>query len=311
MALQRQKQTRPVVAFLNSGSRSGFTRPLAAFHRGLKEAGYKGQDVAVEFTWANGKVDQLPALAAGLFRRRVDLVTVTGGITPARAAVEARNQAPGARDVPLVFSGCDPDEVGLVNDFERPDRNATGVDVCVRKGLPHRPFLVNELVPGADLALIVKPGTLGADLEKKEAEEAAAANGRKALILEAKTESDFPEAFATCRRQGIGVLLVQADAFFTSQRKKIVALAARHKLPAIYPWREYAEAGGLMSYGPNLANAWRQVGFYSGMILKGKKPADLPVLQNSPEFVINLKAAKAIGLQVPAKLLAQADEIIE
>src|SRR5215471_703420 len=128
MALQRQKQTRPVVAFLNSGSRSGFTRPLAAFHRGLKEAGYKGQDVAVEFTWANGKVDQLPALAAGLFRRRVDLVTVTGGITPARAAVEARNQAPGARDVPLVFSGCDPDEVGLVNDFERPDRNATGVD---------------------------------------------------------------------------------------------------------------------------------------------------------------------------------------
>jgi putative tryptophan/tyrosine transport system substrate-binding protein len=311
MALQRQKPATPVVALFNSGSRGGFVRPLAAFHRGLKEAGYKGPDVAVEYCWADGKVDELPALAAGLFRRRVNVVAVTGGITPARAAADARKQSADAKDVPLVFSGCDPDEVGLVNDFEHPEHNATGVDVCVRKGLPHRPYLVNELVPGADFALIVKPKTLGAGLERKEAEEAAAKHGRKLLVIEANAASDFAEAFASCRRHKVGALLVQADAFFTSQRKKIVALAARDKLPAIYPWRDYVEAGGLMSYGPNLANAWRQVGFYSGMILRGKKPAELPVLQNSPELVINLKAAKAIGLVVPPKLLAQADEIIE
>jgi putative ABC transport system substrate-binding protein len=310
MALQRQGRTAPVVGFLNNGSRAAFARPLAAFRRGLKAAGYNGQDVAIEYRWADGKVDQLPALAADLFRPRVKVIAVTGGITPARAVLDARNRS-ATKEMPIVFAGCDPDEVGLVNNFERPDCNATGVDVCVRKGLPHRPYLVNELVPGATFALLVNPKTLGAQFEKKEAEEAGAKFGQKPLFVEASTESDFGPAFAACRRHGVGALVVHADAFFTSQRKKIVALAARNKLPAIYPWREYVEAGGLMSYGPNLTNAWRQVGFYSGMILKGKRPIELPVLQRNPELIINLKAAKAIGLVVPPKLLAQADEVIE
>jgi len=310
MALQKRKQATPVIGFLNNGSRAGFPRPLAAFQRGLKEAGCNGHDVEIDYRWADGKLDKLPAMADGLFRPQVKVIAVTGGITPARAALDARNRS-AAKDIPIVFAGCDPDEVGLVSDFERPDHNATGVDVCVRKGLPHRPYLVNELVPGASFALLVNPKALGAPFEKKEAEEAGAKFGKKPLIVEASAESDFAPAFASCQRHGVGALVVHADAFFTSRRKKIVALAARYKLPAIYPWREYVEAGGLLSYGPNLANAWRQVGFYSGMVLKGTKPADLPVLQRSPELVINLKAAKAIGLVVPPRLLAQADEIIE
>jgi putative tryptophan/tyrosine transport system substrate-binding protein len=310
MALQRQRRTTPVVGFLNNGSRGAFARPLAAFRRGLKEAGYNGQDVAIEYRWANGKGDQLPALAAGLFRPQVKVIAVTGGITPARAALDARSQST-SKDMPIVFAACDPDEVGLVNDFERPDCNATGVDVCIRKGLPHRPYLVDELVPGASFALLLNPKAFGTEIEKKEAEEAGAKFGRRPLFVEASAESDFGPAFAACKRHRVGVLVVHASAFFTSQRKKIVALAARHKLPAIYPWREYVEAGGLLSYGPNLTNAWRQVGFYSGMVLKGSKPSELPVLQRNPELVINLKAAKAIGLVVPPKLLAQADEVIE
>jgi putative ABC transport system substrate-binding protein len=305
MALQRQRPTTPVVGFLNSGSRGAFARPTAAFRRGLKEAGYNGQDVAIEYRWADGKVDQLPALAAELVSRRVDVIAVTGGVTPARAAAAA------TKEIPIVFAGCDPDDAGLVNNFQRPDGNATGVDVCVLKGLPHRPYLVDELVPGANFAILVNPKAFGAQFEKKEAEEAAAKFGRKPLVVEASTDSDFSTAFATCRRHEVGALVVSADAFFTSQRKKIVALAARNKLPAIYPWREYVDDGGLLSYGPNLTNAWRQVGLYSGMILKGARPAELPVLQRGPELVINLKAAKAIRLVVPPKLLAQADEVIE
>ena len=305
MALERQRRATPVLGFLNSGSRGAFAQSVAAFRKGLKEAGYNGRDVAIEYRWADGKVDQLPALAADLVRRRVDVIAVTGGVTPARAAAAATKQ------IPIVFAGCDPDEAGLVNNFDRPDGNATGVDVCVLKGLQHRPYLVNDLAPGDSFALLINPKTFGAQFEKKEAEEAAAKSKKKLVIVEASTESELGPAFAACRRHGVAALVVHADAFFTSQRKKIVALAARHKLPAIYPWREYVEAGGLMSYGPNLTNAYRQVGFYSGMILKGKKPAELPILQRSPELVINLKAARAIGLVVPPKLLAQADEVIE
>jgi putative tryptophan/tyrosine transport system substrate-binding protein len=310
MALQRQRRATPVIGFLNNGSRGAFTRPLAAFRRGLKEAGYNADDVSIEYRWADGKTEKLPALAAGLFRPKVKVIAVTGGITPARAALDARNHST-TKETPIVFAACDPDEVGLVNNFERPDCNATGVDVCVTKGLPHRPHLVDELVPGATFALLLNPKAFGTEIEKKEAEEAAAKFGRKPLFVEASRESDFGPAFSSCREHKVGVLVVHANAFFTSQRKKIVALATRHKLPAIYPWREYVEAGGLMSYGPNLTNAWRQVGFYSGMVLKGSKPEELPVLQRSPELVINLKAAKAIDFMVPPKLLAQADEIIE
>jgi putative ABC transport system substrate-binding protein len=311
MALQGQgRTTTPVVGFLNNGSRGAFARPLAAFRKGLKEAGYNGKDVAIDYCWADGKVDRLPGLAAGLFRPQVKVIAVTGGITPATAVLEARKQSAN-KEMPIVFAACDPDEVGLVNNFERPDCGATGVDVCIRKGLPHRPYLVEDLVPGAKFALLLNPKAVGIEIEKREANEAGAKFGQKPLFVEASATGDFDSAFESCRRHGIGVLIVHASAFFTSQRKKIVALAKRHKLPAIYPWREYVEAGGLLSYGPDLTNAWRQVGFYSGMVLKGAKPAELPVLQRSPELVINLKAAKAIGLVVPPKLLAQADEIIE
>jgi putative ABC transport system substrate-binding protein len=305
MALERQRRTTPVLGFLNSGSRDAFERPMAAFRKGLKEAGYDGSDVAIEYRWADGKVDQLPALAADLVNRQVDVIAVTGGATPARAAAAA------TKEIPIVFAGCDPDDAGLVSNFERPDGNATGVDVCVLKGQPHRPYLVNELVPGATFAVLVNPTAFGAQFEKKEAEEAAAKFGRKPIVIEASTESDFGPAFDSCRRHGVGALVVHADTFFTSQREKIVELAALNRLPAIYAWREFVEAGGLMSYGPNLTNAYRQVGFYSGMILKGSKPVELPVLQRGAELVINLKAARAIGLVVPPRLLAQADEVIE
>jgi putative ABC transport system substrate-binding protein len=310
MALQRQGRTTPVVGFLNNGSRAAFARPLAGFRKGLKEAGYNGKDVAIDYCWADGKVDRLPGLAAGLFRPQVKVIAVTGGITPATAVLEARKQSTN-KEMPIVFAACDPDEVGLVNNFERPDCGATGVDVCIRKGLPHRPYLVEELVPGAKFALLLNPKAVGIEIEKKEANEAGAKFGQKPLFVEASTADDFDSAFESCHRHGVGALIVHASAFFTSQRKKIVALAKRYKLPAIYPWREYVEAGGLLSYGPDLTNAWRQVGFYSGMVLKGAKPAELPVLQRSPELVINLKAAKAIGFVVPPKLLAQADEVIE
>jgi putative ABC transport system substrate-binding protein len=278
---------------------------LAAFRKGLKEAGYNGRDVAIEYRWADGQFEQLPELAADLVRRRVDVIAVTGGATSARAAAAA------TREIPIVFAGCDPDDAGLVNNFERPDRNATGVDVCVVKGLPHRPYLAHELVPGADFAVLINPKTFGAQYEKKEAEEAAAKHGRQPFFVEASAERDLSPAFAACRERAVGSVVISADPFFTSQRKKLVALAARNKLPAIYPWRQFVEAGGLMSYGPNLTNAYRQVGFYSGMILQGKKPAELPVLQRGPELVINLKTAKALGLAIPPKLLAQADEVIE
>jgi putative tryptophan/tyrosine transport system substrate-binding protein len=305
MALQRSKRAVPVLGFLNSGSRGAFAQPVAAFRKGLKEAGYNDRDVAIEYRWADGKVDQLPALAADLVRRRVDVIAATGGATPARAAAAA------TKVIPIVFAGCDPDDAGLVNNFEQPDCNATGVDVCVLKGLPHRPYLAHELLPGTVFAVLVNPTTFGAQFERKEALEAGAKHGQKPVFVEASTERELGPAFASMREQGVGLAVISADAFFTSQRKKIVALAARNKMPTIYPWREYVEAGGLMSYGPNLTNAYRQVGFYSGMILKGKRPAELPVLQRGPELVINLKTAKTLGLAIPPKLLAQADEVVE
>jgi putative ABC transport system substrate-binding protein len=304
MALRAQERAVPVVGFLNSGSADAFAQSMVAFRKGLKAAGYGGRKVAVEYRWADGKVDRLPALAADLVKRRVNVIAVTGGVTPARAAAAA------TKDIPIVFAGCDPDEAGLVNNFERPDGNATGVDVCVLKGLQHRPYLAHELVPDRPFALLVNPKTFGAQFERREANEAGAKFGQEPLFVEASTESELAAAFETCRRRAVGSLVVHADAFFTSKRKKIVALAQKCKLPAIYPWREYVDAGGLMSYGPNLPNAYRQVGFYSGLILTGKTPADLPILQRSPELVINLKAARAIDLTVPAKLLAQADCVI-
>ncbi len=305
MVTKRQKRPTPVVGFLNSGSRKAFAHPVAAFRRGLREAGYDGQDVVIEYRWADGRVDRLPALAADLVSRQVDVIAATGGATPARAAAAATKR------IPIVFAGCDPDDAGLVNNFERPDGNATGVDVCVLKGQPHRPYLVNELVPDATFAVLINPTTFGAQYERKEALEAAAKFNREPIFVEAAAVEELVPAFAAMRRRNAGAIVISADAFFTSRRKKIVELAAKNRLPAIYPWREYVEAGGLMSYGPNLANAYRQVGFYSGMILQGKKPVDLPVLQRGPELVINLKTAKALGLAVSTSLLAQADEVIE
>jgi putative ABC transport system substrate-binding protein len=305
MAVETQRRPAPLLGFLNSGSRSAFTGPLAAFRQGLKEAGYGARDVSIEYRWADGRVDCLATLAADLVNRRVDVIAVTGGATPARAAAAA------TKGIPIVFAGCDPDDAGLVSNYAQPDGNATGVDVCVLKGQPHRPFLVNELVPGARFAILVNPSTFGAQYERKEAEEAAGRFGQKPVFVEARAPNELEPAVASMRERGAGAVVVSADAFFTSQRRKIVALINRSRLPAIYPWREYVEAGGLMSYGPNLTNAYRQVGFYTGMILKGKKPAELPVLQKGAEIVISLRAARSIGFEVPPKLLAQADEVLD
>jgi putative ABC transport system substrate-binding protein len=275
----------------------------------LAETGYvEGQNAAIEYRWAEGRYDRLPALADELVKRRVDVIVTQGGIPPTRAAKSATST------IPIVFAvGTDPVGDGLVASLARPGGNLTGVTFMMTELNPKRLELLSELVLQADMiALLVNPSNEGAEPQMRDVQEAARAKGVQLRILKASTEGEIDAAFATFVQPHASALLVGADPFFFSRREKLVALAARFAVPAIYENREYVAAGGLISYGTSLAAANRQVGSYAGRILKGAKPADLPVQQPTTfELVVNLKTAKALGLTVPPSILARADEVIE
>jgi putative tryptophan/tyrosine transport system substrate-binding protein len=308
LAARAQQPAMPVVGFLSSGSPGPLRRQIAAVHEGLKEAGYvDGQNVAMEFRFAEGQFDRFPGLAAELVRRQVAVLMATSN-----AGALAAKQA--TTTIPIVFSvGDDPVKTGLVDNLHRPGGNITGVYQFAAGLEGKRLGLLHDLVPTvATIAALVHPSYSGAENQVRDLQEAAPRLGVQVVILTANAESDFPVAFATLAQQRAGALLVCATPFFNSRREQLVLLAARHAVPAIYEWREFAEAGGLMSYGTSLADAYRQAGVYAGRILKGAKPVDLPIVQSTKfEFVINLNAAKALGLTVPYPLLITADEVIE
>jgi putative ABC transport system substrate-binding protein len=307
--LRAQQKATPVIGFLSSVSPAPMAAFVSAFHQGLRESGYvEGQSVAIEYRWAEGHYDRLPALAAELVGRKLDAIVTTGGTVSARAAKNATSTIP----IVSVFGG-DPVADGLVVSFARPGGNLTGLSILVTELMPKRLELLSELVPHADaIALLVNPSNSNAERIIREVQEAARVKGVQLYILKAPTETEIDAAFATLVELHAGALVVAADPFFNSRREQLVALAARHAVPSIYEWREFAAAGGLISYGTSLGAVYRQVGIYAGRILKGEKPADLPVQQPTTfELVINLKTAKALGLTVPPLLLATADEVIE
>ena len=309
LTARAQQPTMPVIGFINAASPAEWTRFLTAFRAGLRESGFtEGQNVAIEFRWAEGRYDRLPGLAADLVNRRVTVLVATGGTTSAVAAKAATTT------IPTVFStGGDPVEEGLVASISRPGGNRTGVSLLTTALAPKRLEILREVVPKASvIGVLLNPNSAGAQPQLEDVEKAARAIDQQVRILHASGERDFETAFATMVQMRIGALIVGADPFFSSKRDQLVALAARDRIPAIYEWREFAEAGGLMSYGSDLADGYRQVGFYTGRILKGEKPADLPVVQSTKiEFVLNLKTARSLGLTISLPLLGRADEVIE
>jgi putative ABC transport system substrate-binding protein len=309
IAARAQQKAVPVIGFLGSASPGPFAPFVAAFHQGLSETGYvEGQNLAIEYRWAEGHFDRLPALAADLVGHKVDLIAASGGSVSALAAKNATST------IPIVFTGLgDPVGIGVVASLARPGGNVTGFSIMGTELVPKRLELLSELVPQAKvIALLVNPNSPNAERMMRDVPEAARARGVTLPILKAATESEIGAAFRTLVQQQVGALLVGDDPFFTSQREQLVALASRHAVPAIYQWREFTVAGGLASYGVSITALYRQVGVYAGRILKGAKPADLPVQQPTKfELVINLKTAKALGLTVPQALLARADEVIE
>jgi putative ABC transport system substrate-binding protein len=299
----------PVIGFLNSGSLDRYRPFLGAFRQGLNDGGYvEGRNVVIESRWAEGRYARLPELAADLVRRRVSLIAATGGSTSARAAKAATSTIP-----VLFIGGDDPVEDGLVSSLSRPGGNLTGVSVNTSELMSKRVQLLLELIPGATkIALLQNREFVGADAAQREVDAATRALGRQMIVLKIGPPSDLEAAFETAVQQQADALLVTSSPLFTNRRVEIVILAARHALPAAYAWREFVEAGGLISYGPNIAWAYRQIGEYASRILKGEKPADLPVmLPTKFEFVINLNTAKTLGLTIPPNVLAIADEVIE
>jgi putative ABC transport system substrate-binding protein len=305
----RAQQAVPVVGFLHSASSQSVAEEVAAFRQGLSETGYvEGQNIAIEYRWGDGQIERLPALAADLARRRVAVMAAVGGDAAALAAKAA------APTTPIVFqNGSDPIKSGLVMSLNRPGGNVTGVSLFAGTVDTKRLELMHELIPQiAVIAVLNNPLVAEAESRSRNLQEAARILGLRLLFLNVSSDRDFDTAFATIADQKAGALFVDGGPFFVGRRDQLVALAARHALPATYAWREFAAAGGLMSYGTNLANAARQTGNYIGRILKGEKPADLPVMQPIKfEFVINLKTAKVLGLNVPETLLATADELID
>jgi putative ABC transport system substrate-binding protein len=300
----------PVVGLLHPGRPDSYTQPLAAFQKGLNELGFvDGQNLAIEYRWAGTEYERFPSLAADLVRRQVNVVVVLAS-TPGTLAAKAATTT-----IPIVFGvGGDPVALGLVASLNRPGGNMTGVTLLNVAALPKRLGLLHELVPAAAaIALLVNPSNpLQTDAETRELQTAARALGLELHILNASSDGEFDAAFATLLQLGAKALVVQSDPLFTTRRDRLVALAARHAIPAIYGRREIAEAGGLMSYANDFADSYRQAGIYCGRILKGEKPADLPVIQPTKfEFVINLKTARTLGLTVPPGVLAIADEVIE
>jgi len=308
LAARAQQAAILVVGFLGAGARGPLRDQIAAFQEGLKESSYvEGQNVAVEYRFAEGQFDRFPALAAELVRRQVAVLFVASN-----AGALAAKQA--TRTIPIVFTaGDDPVASGLVPSLNRPSGNLTGVYQFANGLEAKRLGLLHEMVPKATtIAVLVNPNYSGFENQLREVQEAAASLGVQLVIVRANVESDFDAAFSTLVQQRATALLVCASPFFNIRRQQLVVLAARHALPATYEWREFAAAGGLMSYGTVISDSYRQAGVYTGRILKGAKPADLPVVQLTRfEFVINLPTARALGLEVPATLLARADEVIE
>ena len=306
---EAQTPAMPVIGFLNSASPGPAATLVAAFRHALNKAGYvEGQNVAIEYRWAEGQYDRLRGMASDLVRRNVSLIAATGGLVVAQAAKGATSTIP-----VLFIAGFDPVREGLAASINRPGGNATGVSVYTAELGPKRLGLLRELLPNVvKIAMLVNPGSISTEIERKDLEEATRGTGLQLLVLEASAEGDLEKAVNDAVNQSAGALVVSADAFFTSRRSQIVALAAQYALPASYPWLQYAEAGGLISYGPNLTWAYEQIGVYASRILKGAKPEDLPVqLPTTFELVINLKTAKSLGLEIPPTLLARADEVIE
>jgi putative ABC transport system substrate-binding protein len=299
----------PVIGYLSGNSPGDVATLVAAFRRGLAEAGYvEGQNLTIEYRWAEGNRERLPALAADLVSRKVDVIATGGGPSTALAAKDATST------IPIVFvAGTDPVELGLVASLARPGGNLTGLSLLFVELAPKRLELLAELFPKARvMALLVNPNNPNAEQTIREMHEAARAKGVQLHALKAETEGGIDTAFTTLAELHADALVVGSDPFFFGLKEHLVALAARNAVPAIYPWRETGAAGGLISYGTNLAAVFHEAGTYVGKILKGAKPADLPVQQPTRfELVINLKTAKELGLTVPPLLLATADEVIE
>ena len=307
-AAHAQRAGMPVIGFMSSRSPEDSVHLLAAFRQGLGETGFiEGRNVAIEFRWAQGQYQRLSEFAADLVSRPVAVFTAVGGETSAVAAKQATST------IPIVFVSNDPVKAGLVESYNRPGGNATGSAVVTPEMEPKRLGLLHELVPGVPLiGALLNPNSPDAARQLPELEQAARAIGRRLFVAKAGDDAGLNAAFALLLQQGIGALLVAADAYFDTRRDRIIAFAAQNRLPAVYHFREYAFAGGLVSYGPSITDAYRQAGIYTGRVLKGEKPADLPVLQPTKfDFVINLKTAKTLGLAVPFGLLNAADEVIE
>lgn len=308
LAARAQQVAIPVVGFLNSSSAQVQALPAAAYRRGLEQTGFvEGKNVLIESRWADGQYDRLPEFIADLIRRNVAVI-MAGGPPAALAAKKATST------IPVVFTtGDDPVQVGLVTSINRPGGNVTGVHIFFSELESKKLGLLRELVPQATvIAALVNPKFTTAKNQTTELQEAARTFGQQIQIINASGERELDTAFASMAQSQVGALLVAADPFFNTRREQIVSLAARYGIPAVYEQRAFATAGGLMSYGTSLPEGYRQAGIYTGRILKGERPADLPVvLSNKFEFVINLRVAKTLGLKVSANLLSTADEVIE
>jgi len=309
LAARAQQKVMPVIGVLNTQFPGPLSAPfMDAFLQGLREAGYvEGRNVAIEYRWGEGHYDRLPALAADLVGRKVDLIMASSP----QSAVAAKNAT---STIPIVFrGGADPVGSGLIASLSRPGGNLTGVSVIADELTGKRLELLSELVPRARvIALLMNPDNVSAERVIREVQEAARTKGLQLQVLKASSESEIDSAFASLVQLHADALVVGGDPFLTSRREQLVALASRRAVPSSYAWREFAASGGLISYGPSLTSAFRLVGAYAGKVLKGAKPADLPVQQSTTfELVINLKTAKALGLAIPPSLLGRADEVIQ
>jgi putative tryptophan/tyrosine transport system substrate-binding protein len=309
MTARAQQPAMPVIGFLNSQSPATFAHLLSGFREGLRDAGFlEGKNIQIEYRWAEGHYERLPALASDLVHQRLAVLVATGG-EPAALAAKAATQT-----IPIVFLiGGDPVKEGLVASVNRPGGNVTGLTLLTTEIDGKRLGLLKELVPQASLvAALINPDFPPAERQRQRILEAASRAGLRATVVFARSDNELQSAFATAIEEHVNALIVCADPLFNSQRDQLVALAAHYRIPAIYEFREYVVGGGLMSYGVNLVELYRNVAQQTARILKGAKPSDLPIMQPTKfDFVINQKAAKAIGLEVPDRLLALADEVIE